>query len=59
MRILISFSGTDLARIDVRIVKSGAVGGLNLQGHQARWERGLDGLMKADGCTKREGIDTI
>ena len=43
----------------MRVVNSGAVGGLNLQGHQARTERGLDGLIKADGGTNRERIDHL
>ena len=30
-----------------------------LKEHQARRERGFDGLIKADGCTNREGIDHL
>ena len=59
LNIRISLSKSDWARIDARIVNPGAVGGLNLQGHQARRERGLDGLIKADGGTNRERIDNL
>lgn len=48
----VSLNKSHLARIDVRILKSGAVGGL-----KARRERGFDTLIKADGCTNREDID--
>ena len=59
LNIHISLSRSDLARIDVRIGKSAAVGGLNLPGHQAGKERGLDGLIEADGGTNRESIDIL
>ena len=50
----ISPSKYKLARIDLRTVKSGAVGGL-----KAHRERELGGLLKADGCTNREDDDDL
>ena len=43
----------------MRIVKSGAVGGLKSHGHQAPRESGFDGLFKADGNTNRERSDNL
>ena len=43
----------------MRIVESGPIGDYNLQAHQARRERGFDGLIKADGSTNRERSDDL